>query len=253
MPLSDTKNASLIARNINFSFGQKRVVDHVEIEVPSGKFVALLGQNGAGKTTLFSIITGLYAADEGEIRIGGHELVKDTESALGSIGVVFQRPTLDRDLTVLQNLRYFCNLHGISNADARARADIALERYGLSDLKARKVAQLSGGQQRRVELVRSTLHEPHFLLLDEPTVGLDHANRMEFVDSVKTLCKEHDVGVLWATHLMDEVEDADYIYILHNGKIIYEGGSEELLETHKKQSIAELYSHLTNPKRDIAS
>ncbi len=243
-------NASLSARNINFSFGRKPVLDNVEINVPNGKFVALLGQNGAGKTTLFSIITGLYAAHGGEISIGGFDLRKNTQRALGSIGVVFQRPTLDRDLTVRQNLRYFCNLHGISAADAHKRIDIALAGYGLSDLHKRKVTQLSGGQQRRVELARATLHDPRFLLLDEPTVGLDHANRMEFVSNVKALCKERSLGVLWATHLMDEVEDADYVYILHHGKILFEGGSEDLLETHGKNSIAELYSHLTSKQAD---
>ncbi len=246
-------NASLSARNINFSFGRKPVLDNVQIDVPNGKFVALLGQNGAGKTTLFSIITGLYAAHGGEISIGGFDLRKNTQQALGSIGVVFQRPTLDRDLTVRQNLRYFCNLHGISAADAHQRIDNALAGYGLSDLHKRKVTQLSGGQQRRVELVRATLHDPRFLLLDEPTVGLDHANRMEFVSNVKALCKERSLGVLWATHLMDEVEDADYVYILHHGKILFEGGSGDLLETHGKNSIAELYSHLTSKQADAKS
>ncbi|MEE9333989.1 MAG: ATP-binding cassette domain-containing protein [Granulosicoccaceae bacterium] len=243
-------NASLSARNINFSFGRKAVLDNVQIDVPNGRFVALLGQNGAGKTTLFSIITGLYAAHGGEIRIGGHDLRKSTQAALGAIGVVFQRPTLDRDLTVRQNLRYFCNLHGISTAEAQERIDASLLSYNLSDLHQRKVTELSGGQQRRIELARSTLHDPNFLLLDEPTVGLDHANRMEFVSNVKALCKERNVGVLWATHLMDEVEDADYVYILHHGKIMFEGGSGNLLEEHGKRSIAELYSHLTKQHTD---
>ncbi len=239
------------ARNINFSFGAKTVLDNVQIEVPNGKFVALLGQNGAGKTTLFSIITGLYAAHGGEISIGGYDLRKDIQAALGSIGVVFQRPTLDRDLTVKQNLRYFCNLHGISRSDAYKRIETALESYGLAELHKRKVTQLSGGQQRRVELARATLHNPRFLLLDEPTVGLDHSNRLEFVSNVKALCKTLNVGVLWATHLMDEVEDADYVYILHHGKILFEGKSDDLLETHGKNSIAELYSHLTGKTTDV--
>ncbi|MCL4150078.1 UNVERIFIED_CONTAM: hypothetical protein GTU68_014138, partial [Idotea baltica] len=234
-------------------FGRKRVLDNVHIKVPNGQFVALLGQNGAGKTTLFSIVTGLYAAHEGEIRIGGHDLRSSTQAALGSIGIVFQRPTLDRDLTVLQNLRYFCNLHGISAAEASKRIDTALVNHDMSELQRRKVAELSGGQQRRIELLRSTLHDPNFLLLDEPTVGLDHANRMEFVSSVKALCSQRSTGALWATHLMDEVEDADYIYILHHGKIMFEGGSDNLLEEHGKNSIAELYSHLTSEHADAVT
>lgn len=243
--------ASLSARNINFSFGPKLILDNVQINVPNGKFVALLGQNGAGKTTLFSIITGLYAADGGDISIGGHDLRNNTQRALGSIGVVFQRSTLDRDLTVRQNLRYFCNLHGISSSDAHKLIDVALAEYGLSELHKRKVTELSGGQQRRIELARATLHDPDFLLLDEPTVGLDHANRMEFVSNVKGLCKERNLGVLWATHLMDEVEDADYVYILHHGKVLFEGESTDLLQAHGKNTIAELYSHLTSKKNDV--
>lgn len=251
--MSSTTANSLNVSNIDYSFGRKTVLENIQIEVPNGKFVALLGQNGAGKTTLFSIITGLYAAHGGAVSIGGHDLRANTQAALGDIGVVFQRATLDRDLTVQQNLRYFCNLHGISKTDAYQRIQTALENYDLSDLLKSKVSSLSGGQQRRVELARATLHNPKFLLLDEPTVGLDHANRMEFVANVKRLCKQRNVGVLWATHLMDEVEDADYIYILHHGEMKYEGVSNELLEIHKKNSITELYSHLTEKTTEAAA
>lgn len=251
--MNDTAISSLSVSKINFSFGKQTVLKDVQIDVPHGKFIALLGQNGAGKTTLFSIITGLYAAHGGVVSIGGHDLRKNTQEALGAIGIVFQRATLDRDLTVQQNLRYFCNLHGISKTDAHQRIDKALVDYGLSDLIKNKVSNLSGGQQRRVELARATLHNPKFLLLDEPTVGLDHANRMDFVANVKRLCKEKGVGVLWATHLMDEVEDADYVYILHQGEIKYEGESSQLLEKHNKQSIAELYSHLTDKQNSAVA
>lgn len=238
-------NLSLSAQNISYSFGKKTVLDDVSIEVPKGKFVALLGPNGAGKTTLFSIVTGLYAARSGQVTIGGHDLRKQTRSALSSIGVVFQRPTLDRDLTVRQNLRYFCNLHGIPSKEAKSRIDRALADYGLSDMHRRKVTQLSGGQQRRVELARSQLHHPSVLLLDEPTVGLDHANRIDFVNNAKRLCTENQAGVLWATHLMDEVEDADYVYIMQHGKVIFEGHSETLRQQHGQNSVAELFNHLT--------
>lgn len=248
--MSNGSDASLVAKNINFNFGDKLVLDQVQIRVSNGEFVALLGQNGAGKTTLFSILTGLYVAHGGEIQIGGFDLRNNTQAALRSIGVVFQRPTLDRDLTVRQNLRYFCHLQCIPRAEANDRIDAVLASCDLSELHQRKVTELSGGQQRRVELARSTLHDPNFLLLDEPTVGLDHANRMEFVRSVKALSKEREVGVLWATHLMDEVEDADYVYILHQGKIQFQGASKDLRKEHGKESIAELYSHLTKKSID---
>lgn len=243
---------ALSASDICFHFGKKQVLHDVSLQVDKGSFVALLGANGAGKTTLFSIITGLYGASSGDIHIGGQNLRSATQKALSQIGVVFQRPTLDRDLTVLQNLNYFCQLQGIATRTASSRIDAALEAHGLTDMKKNKVTELSGGQQRRVELARSLLHQPRLLLLDEPTVGLDYKNRLEFVSSVKQLCKENDAGVLWATHLMDEVEDADYVYILHHGKIVSAGKVDDLREIHQQNSVAELFRHLTQSAEEAS-
>lgn len=248
--MNASANNALSVTNIAFNFGPKTVLDDVNIRVDNGKFVALLGANGAGKTTLFSIITGLYAAHKGSVSIGGHDLRKNTRAALSSIGVVFQRPTLDRDLSVTQNLKYFCALQGITGRDATQRISKSLAQYGLQDMGKRKVTQLSGGQQRRVELARSLLHDPKLLLLDEPTVGLDHSNRIDFVKNVKNLSAENNTGVLWATHLMDEVEDADYVYIVDQGKVIFEGESSQLQEVHGQSSVAELFNHLTRAAED---
>ncbi len=243
---------ALSVSKICFNYGKKQVLHDVDIQVERNSFVALLGANGAGKTTLFSIITGLYGASSGNIDIGGQSLLTSTQQALSQIGVVFQRPTLDRDLTVLQNLLYFCQLQGIPSNTAKTRIDTALHTHGLAELKKAKITELSGGQQRRVELARSLLHKPGLLLLDEPTVGLDYKNRIDFVSRVKQLCKENGTGVLWATHLMDEVEDADYIYILHHGKVISSGRTTELREIHQHNSVASLFQHLTQNAQETS-
>jgi len=246
-------NDALNTSGIGFSFGKKKVLDNIDITVPEGKFVALLGANGAGKTTLYSIITGLYGASEGKVHIGGFDLRDETRKALSMIGIVFQRPTLDRDLNVYQNLRYFCQLQGISADSGSQRIDEALSAHGLTDMKSDKITELSGGQQRRVELARALLHKPRLLLLDEPTVGLDYRNRVEFVANVKKLCNDSGAGVLWATHLMDEVEDADYVYILHHGRIVSSGEVDSLREIHQQESVADLFRHLTRSAEEEQS
>ncbi len=227
-----------------FSFHSKRVLDDVTMHVHKGQFVVLLGANGAGKTTLFSLITGLYASDLGQVFIGGSDLRTRTQQALAQIGVVFQKPTIDRDLSVLQNLRYFCQLQGIARSDAKTQIALALEQHSLSELAGRKVMQLSGGQQRRLELARALLHKPELLLMDEATVGLDHESRTAFLNSTLQLCRDNKTGVLWATHLMDEVASADYLYLLHQGKIVAHGTIPALLAQHQQSTLDGLYRHL---------
>ena len=229
-----------------FRYGDYRALDGVSLTVQPGRFVALLGANGAGKSTLFSIITGLYAAHSGKVAVMGHDLRAHTLKALGSMGVVFQRTTLDMDLTVAQNLRYAAQLQGIKRKLAGERIAQAIAQHGLESFSATKITALSGGQRRRVELARALLHRPDLLLLDEPTVGLDLSSRSEFVDHVKTQCKAQNTGVLWATHLMDEIDPEDDAYILHKGKIIANGVVQDLLETHDTTDVASLFNHIVS-------
>lgn len=214
------------------------------MNVPPGRFVGLLGANGAGKSTLYSILTGLYSASEGTVVVNGHNLRQDTLKALAAMGVVFQRTTLDMDLTVIQNLRYASCLHGLDRQESVGRIEQGIARHGLSNLEKRRVATLSGGQRRRVELARAWLHEPAILLLDEPTVGLDFQSRASFIEHVKSLCTEQGTSVLCATHLMDEVSEEDAVYILDKGQIVGEGEVSELLAEHSMANVADLFSHL---------
>jgi ABC-2 type transport system ATP-binding protein len=205
----------------------------------------LLGVNGAGKTTLFSLVTRLFLCRSGGIRILGYDLTKDGSKALADLGVVFQQPTLDLDLSVRQNLKYFCALQGLDRAGFAPRIDQALSRIGLSERAGDKVRQLSGGQRRRLELARALLHEPRLLLADEPTVGLDIHSRQAILQQVRESCRERGVGVLWATHLVDEVEPKDQVVVLHQGRVLTRGSAEGIMAATETGSLKDAFNRLT--------
>ena len=239
---------ALNVEKISFSYGQTKALSKASLQVPEGGFVALLGANGAGKTTLFSIVTGLYAPQEGSVSVKGHALRTDTLNALANMGVVFQRPTVDMDLSVVQNLRYAADLQGIPRKEAKLRISQGIEQHGLTGFEKRKISALSGGQRRRVELARALLHRPALLLLDEPTVGLDLQSRSDFVAHVKSLCQDVGTGVLWATHLMDEVVTDDDVYILDKGEMIEHGTVAELNCKHGVADITAVFNSLVSRK-----
>ena len=193
---------------VSHSFGARRVLHDVSLALPPGTFTALLGLNGAGKTTLFSLITRLYDHGSGAIRVFGQEVRTNPSAALGRMGIVFQQSTLDLDLTIAQNLAYHAALRGMPRQLAHERIAREAARVELHDRLGEKVRQLSGGQRRRVEIARALLDDPDLLLLDEPTVGLDIASRQFLIDHVRRLCREQRIAVLWATHLIDEIDDA---------------------------------------------
>lgn len=222
--------ALLEVRNVTKSFGRVRAIDNVTISVAPGEFVALLGANGAGKTTLLQMLSGLFAPDAGEVVVMGHNLRRNAVRALREIGVVFQQPTLDLELSVKANLLFHADLQGLPRSLARRRIDAALAKFGLTDRAKDQARTLSGGNRRRVELARSMLHEPHVLLMDEATVGLDPMSRKGIIDDVLQLRSESNIGVLWATHLVDEVEYADRIIVLRKGRVLNDDFREALFE-----------------------
>jgi ABC-2 type transport system ATP-binding protein len=214
---------ALVVDGVSHSFGEKQVLDNVSLAVPRGSFGVLLGLNGAGKSTLFSLITRLYDNVSGEIRILGNDVRRRPGAALQRLGVVFQSRTLDSDLSLLQNLLYHAALHGIGRREAKRRALEALETVQLADRLHEKVRNLSGGQARRVEIARALMHRPGVLLLDEATVGLDIGSRESVISIVRGLVKREGLGVLWATHLIDEISDSDLIVVLHKGRVLFSG------------------------------
>jgi len=225
---AEAPSAVLSVHEVRKSYGRTRALDGVSLEVACGEFVALLGPNGAGKSTLFQLLSGLFVADSGQVAVLGHDIRHDATAALGGIGIVFQQPTLDLDLSVRANLRFNARLHGLPAARARQRIEEEMARLALAESADVPARTLSGGNRRRVELARALVHEPAVLLMDEATVGLDPASRRQLLDYVLGLTRGRGVGVLWATHLVDEAEDADRVVVLHRGRILAEGAPAEL-------------------------
>lgn len=219
-------SAGLAVREVGFSYGARRALDGVSFTVPPGAFCALLGPNGAGKSTLFGLLTRLFTTTEGTIKVAGHDIAREPRAALTGIGVVFQQPTLDLDMTVRRNLLYFAALHGLSGREAERRIDAALDRLGMGERAAEMARDLNGGHRRRTEIARALIHDPRVLLLDEPTVGLDAASRARIVEHVHDLATGTGPTVLWATHLTDEVLPEDRLVILHEGRVLAEGTAE---------------------------
>lgn len=212
--------AALAITEVSHAFGRTQALDHVSLSVEAGAFVGLLGVNGAGKTTLFSLVTRLYDNVSGEIAVCGHDLRRTPGRALAELGVVFQSRALDADLTVAQNLAYHAALHGLGRSQARSRTAEVLAQVGLGDRLHTRVSALSGGQSKRAEIARALMHRPRLLLLDEASVGLDVKSRREVVALVRDLARREGVGVLWATHLFDEIEAGDAVVLLHQGRVM---------------------------------
>lgn len=244
------KVAALEVSGLTHDFGTTRALDDVAVAIHPGDFTVLLGQNGAGKTTLYSLVTRLYSNRTGAIKIFGYDVRRDSSQALARIGVVFQQPTLDLDLTVEQNLHYHAALHGISRAQAGERLEEELTRGGLLNRRHHKVRQLSGGQRRRVEISRALMHRPKMLLLDEPTVGLDIGSRQDILDHVRSLCREDGLAVLWATHLIDEIDEGEQVVILHEGKVLAAAGVEDVCKQAGTATIREAFTVLVGKEPD---
>ncbi|MGV8894618.1 MAG: ABC transporter ATP-binding protein [Burkholderiaceae bacterium] len=228
------------------SFGQRKALDNVSLQVGTGEFVALLGPNGAGKTTLFQILSGLFIADQGSAVICGADIGKTPIPALAQLGIVFQQPALDLDLSVTANLQFQADLHGIGRRDSSQRIADCLARFGLSERAQDAARVLSGGNRRKVELARALMTRPKLLLMDEATVGIDPASRMQIIADVKALCKEHNMAVLWATHLVDEADSADRIIVMAKGRVQFDGLPAQLVADQECATLTDAFLRLTN-------
>lgn len=235
---------NIAALDYRYRGAMRAALADVSLKVGAGGFHALLGPNGAGKTTLFSLITGLAALQSGSVRIAGLDLERQRLLALSQMGVVFQQPTLDLDLTVEQNLRYFAALNGLGRRQTRRRIAEELERFDLTERRRERIRQLNGGHRRRVEIARALLHEPRLLLFDEASVGLDVPTRQQMVDHVHRLTAEQGIAVLWTTHLIDEVYEGDSVTLLDQGRAVGQGVCRELLQARGVSDLKQLFTQL---------
>jgi len=228
----------LIVRDLAKSYGAKPALKGVSFAIQPGEMVALLGPNGAGKSTLLQLLTGLFSPDRGSIQIFGQDLNANPSAALAGMGVVFQQSALDLDLSVNANLLFHTDLHGLPRRVARQRMAEGLAAMGLQGQAKDVVRSLSGGTRRKVELVRALLHQPRVLLMDEATVGLDPESRATMLAAVRRLATPQQVGVLWATHLIEEIKVTDRVLFLEQGLIRFDGTPDDYLSQCQGQTKA---------------
>ena len=240
---------ALAVESVSYAYGARPALIDVTFRVAPASFTVLLGLNGAGKSTLFALLTRLYSAKRGRIAVFGHDVAREPGAALNALGVVFQSRALDIDISVRQNLVYHAALHGIGGAAANREAVRVLERVDLADRLDERVANLSGGQMRRVEIARALLHKPRLILLDEPTVGLDVRARAEILSHVRSLSRE-GVGVLWATHLIDEAEGTDDLVVLHGGRVMARGPARTIVAAAAAPDVRAAFAKLVGDAGD---
>lgn len=213
-------DAAVSISGLTFHYGARQALDAVDMDVGSGKLFALLGPNGSGKSTLFRILSTYMPPQVGNVSIAGHDVRRRPHAVRRAIGVVFQHPSLDKHLTVMENLRHQARLYGMGRASIERRAGELLDRFGIAERAKERVGRLSGGLQRRVELAKAMMHEPQVLILDEPSTGLDPNARSDLMASLCALRDDHGVLCLLTTHLMDEADQCDLVGVLDEGRLI---------------------------------
>jgi len=213
----------ILAENLSHQYGSRLALSNVNFEVKAGEIFGLLGPNGGGKSTLFRILSTMMVPTGGRAEVAGHDVARDPAAVRRSIGVVFQTQSLDKALTVAENLRAQGHLHGLSGPRLRDRMQQVMERLGLAERRNDIVETLSGGLKRRVEIAKGLLHRPVVLLMDEASTGLDPGARRELWQYVEELRSREGVTILLTTHILDEADRCDRLALLHQGRVVAEG------------------------------
>lgn len=217
---SSSKDTILEVQDLSHSYGETLAVSRLGFSVRRSEIFGLLGPNGGGKTTLFRILSTLLLPNEGTALIGGHDIQSSPDAVRHEIGVVFQAPSLDIQLTVRENMRHQGHLYGLSGKTLAARIDEMLDRVRLRDRGDDLVHTLSGGLQRRIDLAKGLMHRPSLLLLDEPTTGLDPGARLDFWKHLEEMRTENGLSVLITTHLMEDADRCDRLLFLDAGSAV---------------------------------
>jgi len=214
--------------NLVKKYKETTAVNNISFSVNKGELFAFLGENGAGKSTTINILCTILEKTEGTVSICGHTLQKEDDAIRKAIGIVFQNSVMDGKLTVKENIYTRGSYYGLSKAEIDKRIENISEHFEMKEIWNRKYEKLSGGQRRRVDIVRALINEPQILFLDEPTTGLDPKSRKLVWDYIDYLRKNKGMTIFLTTHYMEETRDADNVVILDKGQIIATGTPSEL-------------------------
>jgi ABC-2 type transport system ATP-binding protein len=217
---------AISARQLTRKFGDKTAVDHIDLDIPSGRIYGFLGPNGSGKSTTLRMLCGMLLPSDGHAEVFGLSVVKDAEAIRRRLGYMPQKFSLWEDLTTDENLRFIADLYGLVDVDARIAQ--ARATYNLEKLRAQRAGTMSGGQKQRLALAAATLHAPELLLLDEPTSAVDPQSRRDFWERLFALA-EAGATILVSTHDMDEAERCHGLAILAEGRVVAEGTPRDLM------------------------
>ena len=239
--------------NVSHSYGSHKALQEVSFEVKQGDFFGLLGPNGSGKTTLFRIISTLMPPDAGQSRVMGFDTVASPDQVRMNLGIIFQQPSLDDELTVLQNLSFHGTLYGLTGNALKQRIQLLADRLHIADRLKSRVGELSGGLKRRADLVRGLLHKPLVLLLDEPTTGLDPTARHDFWQLLTSIRSEEDISIILTTHLLEEATACNEVVIMDSGSVATRGNPDELCQQLGKKMLWITSNELPDLEHRIAS
>ena len=252
MPINTAdEQAAIQIQKVHYRYGSRHALVDLDLVLPLGKIVAFLGPNGSGKSTLFRLLSTLIPLQDGSISVLGQRLPQNVLSLRKMLGILFQSPSLDKKLTVRENLLFQASFYSLSQREASRRVANTIEEFHLGPYKDDYVEKLSGGWQRRVELAKVLLHRPKLLLLDEPSTGIDPQARIELWQILRRLNQATGLSVILTTHLLEEAEKADQIVLLNEGKVVANDTPKNLRQTLGNEILTIETQHPKQLQRNI--